>query len=187
MNGESVEPRDALSALRNLWWLWIGFGIAWIAIALVILDETQASKDVVGLVIGLMFLYTAAQNLLLAMLTDGGLKWFFAIFSGLFIVAGLWAIANPHETFKAIADVLGFLFVLLGVFWLIESFAVRKVNELWWFGALGGVLMIVLGFITSGQLFWEKEQILLTVAGVWALIHGLVDLTRAWMFHSLKV
>lgn len=186
MNGESVDPRQALRTLRDLWWLWIVFGVAWIAISLVILDENQASKEVVGLVIGLMFLYTAAQNMLLAWLSDGGLKWFFAIFSGLFIVAGLWAIANPHETFKAIADVLGFLFVLLGVFWLLEAFAVRQANELWWFGVIGGLLMVVLGFITGGQLFWEKQQILLTVAGVWALIHGIVDLTRAYMFHSLK-
>ncbi len=49
-----------------------------------------------------------------------------------------------EETFAGIADVLGFLFLIVGVFGIIQAFAERDLNELWWFGLISGIAMVVI-------------------------------------------
>ena len=64
-------------------------------------------------------------------------------------------------------------------------FLERAVNPLWWLGLISGVLMTVIAFWTSGQLFLEKAYGLLVFAGVWALMEGVTDITRAFAVRRL--
>ena len=80
---------------------------------------------------------------------------------------------------------LGFLFLLVGVFWIIEAFIEREGNEVWWLGLISGVLMIILAFWTGGQFFIEKQYVLLVFAGIWALMHGVTDIVRAFQIRRL--
>jgi len=82
--------------------------------------------------------------------------------------------------------VLGFLFLLVGVFWTIQAFIDKEGNPVWWLSLLSGILMIVLAFWTSGQLFIEKVYTLLVFAGVWAMMHGLGDIFRAFRVRSIR-
>jgi uncharacterized membrane protein HdeD (DUF308 family) len=41
-------------------------------------------------------------------------------------VGGLWALFNPVRTFAVMADILGFLFVLVGIGWIVQALAVRE-------------------------------------------------------------
>ena len=36
------------------------------------------------------------------------------------------AFISPEDTFAAIADILGFLFLIVGIFWIIEAFSARR-------------------------------------------------------------
>jgi hypothetical protein len=56
--------------------------------------------------------------------------------------------------------------MLVGVFWLVEAFAERDTNELWWFGLIAGVAMIIVAFWTAGQFFIEKVYVLFAFAGI---------------------
>ena len=58
-------------------------------------------------------------------------------------------------------------------------------NELWWFGLISGVAMVILAFWTAGQFFIEKQYVLLVFAGIWALFHGVGDLIRAFAIRKL--
>jgi hypothetical protein len=42
---------------------------------------------------------------------------------------------GSRRSFAAIADILGFLFLIVGIFWIIEAFAAKEVNPMWWMGA----------------------------------------------------
>ncbi len=95
------------------------------------------------------------------------------------------AFISPENTFAAIADILGFLFLLVGVFWVIQAFATREVNDLWWFGLIAGILMIILAFWTGGQFFIEKQYVLLVFAGIWALLQGFTDIGRAFIIRRV--
>jgi uncharacterized membrane protein HdeD (DUF308 family) len=183
---ESATPgaREAAKGLSRLWWLWIVFGIFWIAVAVIILQFDQASVTTVGVLVGAMFLATAMQNFVIMSLAEEG-RWVYGLFGVLFVIAGVLALISPENTFAALADMLGFLFLLVGVFWIIQAFAAREVNELWWLGLLAGVLMIVLAFWTGGQFFIDKVYVLLVFAGIWALMQGVTDIVRAFQIRKL--
>jgi uncharacterized membrane protein HdeD (DUF308 family) len=176
----------AVAGMARLWWLWLVFGIFWIVVALSILQFDQASITTVGVLIGAMFLASGFQQLALAGLVEGAPRWILIIFGVLLVVAGVIALFNPEDTFAGIADILGFLFLLVGLFWIIQAFGERDTNELWWFGLISGIAMIVLAFWTGGQFFIEKQYTLLVFAGIWALFHGVGDLIRAFQLRALK-
>jgi uncharacterized membrane protein HdeD (DUF308 family) len=181
---KAAAEKQAIKGFSKFWWLWLLFGLVWIALSVVILQFDQASITTVGIIIGAMFLGAAVQNFALAGLEERG-KWVFGIFGVLFLAASVIAFISPENTFAAVADVLGFLFLLVGVFWVIEAFMAREVNPLWWLGLVGGILMVILAFWTGGQFFIEKAYVLLVFAGIWALMEGVINIVRAFQIRQL--
>ena len=183
---EEAEARAVLGKLANLWWMWLVAGIAWVLISLVILQFDESSISTIGVLIGCLFLLTGVEQFVFAGLSSGGLRLLWAVFGVLFVIGGLVAIFNPANAFTAVADVLGFLFLLVGIFWLIEALSTKAANPLWWLGLASGMLMIVLAFWTSAQTFTTKAYMLLVFAGIWALLHGVTDIVKAFMVRSLR-
>jgi hypothetical protein len=182
--GGQGEAREAVRDLSRLWWLWLVFGGIWVAVGLVILQFDQASINTVGILIGLMFFGTAVQMLAISTLTDR-LRWLYVIFAVFMLGAAVLSFISPENTFAAIADILGFLFLLVGVFWVIQAFATREVNDLWWLGLIAGILMIILAFWTGGQFFIDKQYVLLVFAGIWALMQGFTDFAKAFVIRKV--
>ena len=183
---EDAGAREAGAAMGSLWWLWLIAGIAWIVIALVVLQFDQASITTVGVLIGIMFIISGFQQFALGAFVGGWLQVVMWIFGFLFLVAGIIALISPENTFAAIADILGFLFLLVGIFWIIQAFGDRDVNDLWWLGLIAGILMIILAFWTGGQFFIEKAYVLLVFAGIWALLEGVTDIVKAFQIRRLS-
>jgi uncharacterized membrane protein HdeD (DUF308 family) len=183
--GPPPEMREALKELSRLWWLWLVFGIAWTLVAVVILQFDQASVTTVGVIIGIMFFATGLQQFVIGSLVDRG-SWLFYLFGLLFIACGVIAFISPENTFASIADILGFLFLIVGVFWVIQAFAEKGATELWWLGLVGGILMLVLAFWTGGQLLIQKQYMLLVFAGIWSLMQGVIDISRAFAIRELR-
>jgi uncharacterized membrane protein HdeD (DUF308 family) len=179
------DMRDALRGLSRLWWLWLVFGIAWTLVAVIILQFDQASVTTVGVIIGVMFVATGMQQFVVGSLVERG-SWLFYLFGVLFLACGVISFISPEDTFASIADILGFLFLIVGVFWVIQAFAEKEVNELWWLALIGGVLMLILAFWTGGQLLIQKQYMLLVFAGIWSLMQGFIDISRAFQIRSLR-
>jgi uncharacterized membrane protein HdeD (DUF308 family) len=177
--------RESARTVTGYWWVLLVAGIAWTAVALVILQFDQASVTTVGLLVGLMFLGVGIENIALASL-DVPMRWAWALFGGLFLVAAVVCFANPTDTFAGLADTLGFLFLIAGVWWMVRAFLERAFNPLWWMGLISGILMTALAFWTSGQFFIEKAYVLLVFAGIWALMHGITTIVRAFAIRTLR-
>src|SRR4051812_30799513 len=171
--------------VARLWWLWLVTGIAWIAASLVVLQFDKASITTVGVIVGIMFAFAAVQQFVLVAVADS-LRWLWAIFGVLFAAAAIICFINPKNTFAGLADILGFLFLSVGVWWTIRAFLEKAINPVWWLSLLSGILMIVLAFWTSGQFFIEKAYTLLVFAGIWALMQGVTDIIRAFQVRSLR-
>ena len=186
MGDVSVAERAEIAReLTGFWWIQLILGIAWIVAALVILQFDQASIATIGIIVGIMFVVAGMENFVLAAVADS-LRWLWAIFGVLVVIAGVICFINPENTFAALADILGFLFLIVGVWWTIRAFIERDDNPVWWLGLIGGILMIMLAFWTSGQFFFQKAYTLLVFAGIWALMQGVTDIFRAFAIRSLR-
>jgi hypothetical protein len=177
--------RDSVRTATGYWWVLLVAGIAWVAVALVILQFDQASVTTVGILVGLMFLALGVENVALSTL-DVPARWAWALFGGLFLVSAIVCFANPEDTFAGFADILGFLFLIVGVWWMIRAFLERAINPLWWLALISGILMTALAFWSSGQFFIHKAYVLLVFAGIWALMQGITNIVRALQIRALR-
>jgi len=175
--------RERARALTGYWWVLLAAGIAWVGAALVILQFDRASVTTVGILVGILFLAAGIENLALARL-DVPMRWLWAVFGVLFLVSAALSFADPTDTFAGLADVLGFLFLIVGVWWMVRAFLERAINPLWWTGLISGVLMTGLAFWTSGQFFIHKAYVLLVLAGIWALLQGITSIVRAFAIRA---
>jgi uncharacterized membrane protein HdeD (DUF308 family) len=180
-----AEAREMVHALGNMWWAWLVMGILWTIASLVILQFNTASITTIGVIVGVMFIVVALQNFAMAAL-GAGWRWLWIVFGVLFLIAGIYSFVEPAKTFAGFADALGFLFLLVGLWWMLRAFVEREQNSLWWVGLVGSVLMLIMAFWTSGQFFTTKAYTLLVFAGIWALMQGITDIVWAFQIRRLR-
>jgi uncharacterized membrane protein HdeD (DUF308 family) len=175
---------SALEKIASYWWVELLVGVFWVVISVVVLKFNHASVTTVGILTGLMFLLFAGQQAALAAI-DRPRRWLWAIFSVLLAVSGIVALRQPSATFAGFADILGFVFLLIGLMWTVQAFTERPVNDLWWMTLVGGIMMTVLAFWVSGQFFVVRAYTLLIFAGVWAMTTGIIDIVRAFQVREM--
>jgi uncharacterized membrane protein HdeD (DUF308 family) len=175
---------EMLQRITSYWWVGLVAGIAWTVIALVILKFNHASVTTVGILTGIMFLAFAAEEFLLAAIDRRG-RWLWAIFGVLLTASGIVALIHPVKTFASLADIIGFVFLLIGVLWMVQAFMQRVFNELWWLQLISGILMVGMAFWVSGQFYLTRAATLLVFAGVWALMKGITDIIRAFQIREV--
>jgi uncharacterized membrane protein HdeD (DUF308 family) len=177
--------RGAARSVAGFWWIGLVVGVMWLVAALVILQFDQASITTVGILVGVMFTVAGIQQIALGTLVDS-FRWLWFLFGVLFLAAGVICFINPEKTFAGLADILGFLFLTVGAWWLIRAVLERGENPLWWLGLVGGIFMVILAFWTSGQFFIDKSYTLLVFAGIWALMQGISDISRAFLLRAVR-
>jgi Short repeat of unknown function (DUF308) len=175
----STDLRETVREITGYWWVGLVAGIAWLVISLVILQFDSASITTVGVLVGLMFLFAGIQNVAVATVPVQH-RWVPALFSVLFLISAVICFIDPVDTFAGLADILGFLFLLVGVWWMVQAFLERPLNPMWWLNLISGIAMTGIAFWASGQLFATKAYTLLVFAGIWALMQGITDITRAF-------
>ena len=67
---DQAVVRETARKTTGLWWLWLIGGIAWVVIALVVLQFDSASATTVGVIIGVMFLFSGIEQLFIATVAD---------------------------------------------------------------------------------------------------------------------
>jgi uncharacterized membrane protein HdeD (DUF308 family) len=161
----------------------------------VLLQFDQASVTTVGVLVGILFTFAGIINIALAAAPREALeavqisnawRWVAGIFGVLFLGSAVVCFISPENTFAALADTLGFLFLLIGFWWMARAFMEKSINEFWWLGLISGILMTILAFWTAGQFFTTKVYVLLVFAGIWALMEGIVDVVRAFQIREVN-
>jgi uncharacterized membrane protein HdeD (DUF308 family) len=180
----SRGPDAILQWVGRYAWVEMLAGVLWLAISVVVLKFNHASVTTVGILTGIMFLVFAAEEFVLAIL-DRRARWMWAIFGVLLTASGIVALIHPRNTFAGFADILGFVFLLIGVLWMVQAFAERPINRLWWLTLISGLLMVVLAFWVSGQFFLTRAYTLLIFAGVWAMTTGIIHIVRGFEIREL--
>jgi uncharacterized membrane protein HdeD (DUF308 family) len=176
--------REVLREVSGYWWLGLAAGTMWMVASLVILQFNDASVKTVGIITGLLFTLLGVQNLAFASVPIKS-RWVPAVFGVLFLISGLICFARPEDTFAGMADILGFLFMTVAIWWMVRAFLEKPLNPTWWLGLIAGVLMTGVAFWTAGQFFTEKAYVLLILAGIWSLTEGITDVVRAFEIRRL--
>lgn len=183
--GERSFSKAALAPIARFWWIELVAGAFWIAAAYVVLKFNHASVVTVGVLTGILFLVFAGEELMLAVIDRGATRWLWGFFALLLVAAGVVSLIHPRETFAGFADILGFVFFLIGIMWTVQAFAEQSFNGLWWLNLISGILLIVLAFWTSGEFFLERAATLLVFAGIWCAVKGVSDIVRAFEVRKL--
>ncbi len=166
-------------AIGRLWWMWLVTGILWILFSVIILQFNTASAAAVGIIFGVMLFVAGLQDFAVASIVRE-MKWLWFVFGGILVIGGLFAMFYPVETFLALADILGFIFVFIGIMWIVQALMAKDVASLWWLNLAAGIIMVVMGFWLGGQFFITKAYTLLVFAGIYALMKGVTDIVLAF-------
>ena len=175
----SARVRETARTITGYWGLWLAAGIAWLVASLVILQFDSASVTTVSVIVGLLFTVAGIESVALASVMPRS-RWLPATFGVLFLISGVICFIEPEKTFAGMADMLGFLFLTVAIWWMVRAFMERAFNPTWGVGLIAGVLMCGVAFWTAGQFFIEKAYVLLVLAGIWALLKGVTDVVRAF-------
>ena len=191
LNGPPANGRLADSVMKpvfarvaSYWWIAFVLGVVWILAGVFILKFNHASVVLVGVLTGILVLLYSLEEFALAAI-DRGARWLWAIFGILLAVGGILCLIHPSATFAGVADILAFVFVVIGVVWMYQAFVERAFNDLWWLTLISGILMMIMGFWVSGQFFITRAYTLLVFTGVWALMTGIVYVVRAFQIRKL--
>jgi uncharacterized membrane protein HdeD (DUF308 family) len=179
-----AEERMVVREGARYWWVYLLTGIAWLIIAWVVLRMDATSVSTVGILLGIVFLVAAVNEVAFASLISGGWKVWHYVMAFIFLLGGLWGLFEPVDTFFALASVLGLILIFYGTFEIARSVASRAINHYWWLGLITGILLILLAFWVSGSdrvyALAQRSFLILFWVGFFALFRGFAQIMLAF-------
>ncbi|HEX2322395.1 MAG TPA: DUF308 domain-containing protein [Streptosporangiaceae bacterium] len=178
-------PMQVVGRLTGPWWAYLLAGIAWVVISVIILRFNIGSVATIGLLLGALFLLSAAEEFALAFVRPAW-GWAHALLGVLFIGASIWSFVTPYGAFWALASVLGILLVVVGTMHIVSAIYSKVFNDAWWFGVIGGVLEVFIGFWVSAQSVRAQAFFLIIWAGLLALFRGIFEIVVAFEMRAAQ-
>jgi uncharacterized membrane protein HdeD (DUF308 family) len=179
-----AEGRRIVREEARYWWVLLVSGIAWLLIAWIVLRLNVTSITTVGVLIGVVFIVAAVNEVTVASLVPGGWKVWHYLMAFIFFLGGLWGLITPIETFFALASVLGLILVFYGAFEIARAVSTRATNPYWWIGLITGVLLLLLAFWVSGSdrvyALAQRTYLILFWVGLFALFKGIMQIMLAF-------
>jgi len=179
------DEREVLEEASRRWWLFLVTGIGWLVFALLVFQWDFTTVYAVSILFGCVAVVAGVNEFLQMTVSTTGWKIVHAILGVLFILAGLWAVVDPHNAFATIAGLMGFFLLFKGIFDLTVAFVAKSQFELWWLQLVVGIVEILLAFWVAGS-FRDKAILLVVYVGVIALSRGITELFLAFKLKGLK-
>jgi uncharacterized membrane protein HdeD (DUF308 family) len=172
-----------LREVGKAWWIFFVTGVLWLIVSMVVLRFDESSRTTVGVIIGVVFVLGMLSELMMLAADSGGWKFLHGVLAVLFGLAAIWCFVQPTDAFWALASVLGFLFLMYGIFEILVAVMTKDVNPVWWLGLIVGILLLALAFWCSQQLVTAKADLLLFYVGLMALFRGISQIVFSFGLH----
>jgi uncharacterized membrane protein HdeD (DUF308 family) len=176
-DADSAVPFEAIS---RLWWIFLVIGTAWMLFAISVFRFNWRSVSAISILFGIAVIAMAFEELIVAF-SENRSGWARAgrlLLAVAFLVIGVTAFVHPGNTFAALAGVMSFYFIFMGIFRIV--FAIDSSNAtLWGFEFLLGIAEILIGFWAAGD-FGRRSVLLVVWVGVAALTRGMSALVFAF-------
>ena len=112
--------------------------------------------------------------------------WSSAIESLIIMVFGILLVSWPNITIIVVANILGAIFIISGIYQIINYFVVKGQNDFFNNGLLSGVIAMLIG-IASIVLGENIANIFRIIIGIWMIYESLVRVNTAIKLHSAGV
>jgi len=178
------DDRSTLKALTAPWWIFLITGTLWIVVSWVVLRLDSTSVKTVGVIVGIVFLMAGLNEFLLSALAEGW-RWLHALMGFVFLLGATWGFVEPKKTFFALASVIGLILFIKGTLTIIESVAMKHVNDLWWLGLIVGIFEILLGLWASQRYYPARAALILVWVGFAAMFRGITEIVAGFQMRSL--
>jgi uncharacterized membrane protein HdeD (DUF308 family) len=185
MDASSRAMREAtVRDASDIWWSFLVTGAAWLLFAIIIFRFDWTSVSSISILFGIVLLCAGIEELFTVGSVSGGWKIAYGLLGLAFIVLGVVAFVHPGGTFKALAAVLSFYFIIKGMFTIVVAL-MNHGEELWWLVLLIGLAELLLGFWAAGD-FGNREILLIVWVGAAALARALTMILLAFKLRGVK-
>jgi uncharacterized membrane protein HdeD (DUF308 family) len=181
----SMSNRDTLADAGRVWWLFLVTGTLWLLFSIIVFRFDYTTVSAISILFGILMLAAAVMEVASVLLTHGWRRIGHGALGIAFIVLAVVSFVHPGDTFKALAAVMSFYFVLKGTFDIILAIAQRPENDLWWLGLTIGVAEVLLGFWAAGN-FGHKVILLVIWVGAAALTRGISEIVFAFSLRQMR-
>jgi uncharacterized membrane protein HdeD (DUF308 family) len=181
----STSDRSTMVDAARIWWLFLITGTAWLLFSIIVFRFDYTTVSAISILFGIFMLGAAAMEFVALATTHGWRLILHGLLAIAFLVIGIVAFIHPGDTFRALAAVISFYFILKGAFDLIVSLATRAENDVWWLGMALGIVEILLGFWAAGD-FGNKVILLVVFVGVAALTRGISEIIFAFTLRHMR-
>ena len=181
----SVSDRETLVDAGRVWWLFLVTGTLWLLFSIIVFRFDYTTVSAISILFGILMLAAAVMEFASVFLTHGWRRLLRGVLGAAFAVLAIVSFVHPGDTFKALAAVMSFYFILKGTFDLILAIATRPENDLWWMGLTLGIVEILLGFWAAGD-FGHKVILLVIWVGAVALTRGISEIVFAFQLRHMR-
>ena len=178
------ESRAAAATAASAWWIFLVTGIAWILFSIIVFRFDYTSVSAISILFGIVMIGAAISELFAVFPARGWWKVAHGALSLAFLVIGIVSFVHPGDTFRALAAVMSFYFIIKGTFDLIVAIAAHGAH-LWWLRLILGLVEIGIGFWAAGD-FGNQTILLIVWVGLTALFRGIGEIILAFGLRGLQ-
>ena len=179
------DEREVLEDAADKWWLFLLTGIAWLVFSLLVFQWDYTTVSAISYLFGVIAIIAGVNEFFQISVSTTGWKWIHGLLGVLFIVAGIYALVHPYDTFATLSALVGLFLLVKGIFDITVAFITKGQFELWWLQLVVGLLEILLAFWVAGN-HREKAILLVVYVGIIALSRGITEIFLAFKLKGLR-
>ena len=174
MTADDIEVGDAVAeGLEKMWWWYVIGGIVSIVFGFFVISYRHPTVYAIIYLASGFFIAVGVFEIIGA-IRIALKRWLHIVFGLLWVGAGIVGFVWPHITIFIIAVLIGWSFLVLGIFDIIESVRHHTVPY-WWLYLIRGVIATIVGFLCIRHP-GTTLTVLVVMLGIIAILFGAIEL-----------
>jgi uncharacterized membrane protein HdeD (DUF308 family) len=163
----------------RMWWVFLCTGILWLLFSIIVFRFDYTTVSAISILFGIVAILAGISEFIAAFVSHGWWRVGRIVLALAFVAIGVVAFVHPGDTFRALAAVISFYFIVKGAFDVTISLLAKDAFGVWWLHLLLGIAEILIGFWAAGD-FGNRVILLVIWVGVIALTRGIGEIVLAF-------
>lgn len=179
MRNNLVQNFQEIEELRRSWGWCLGLGVVLLLLGFLALFSVYHTTMLSVIFIGALLLVSGVLQIIYSVFSHRWTGFFLAFLAGLFYaVAGFLFIEHPHVAAIALTMVLALLFVVLGIFRIVDA-CYERYNH-WGWVVFNGIVTLLLGILLWAEWPLSGLWFIGLLVGIELIIAGLGWIMIGW-------